>query len=371
MNTTKNRKNREKTVGILVLVAVLLFSTTAVTAKTELTTSHKLNIQPNGHHTHRDLLWDNGNYTTNALSSQLDLQYPFNSQVADDFKFSSYMTIAEVVCFGLFWNGNPINPIDLNVIFYADDGTGTMPTGAGMQDPTSTALRAETHTQVMGGDNGDGTYTYDIILNAPFIAKANTKYWIAFQWVGNYPPQWGWCISDSQQLHDCMSGFPLLGYPYWTDPGYGDVAFQFIPYDLFIPDVDCQGTLTWSNVKPGATVNGSFQVGNVGDYMSYLDWQVSSWPSWGTWTFTPNSGAGLAKGDWTTVTVSVVAPSDKQTSFNGTVRVVNTDNTSDFADIPVTLTTPLNQGLHDQSFFGRFFMRFPHAFPILRYLIER
>jgi hypothetical protein len=95
-----------------------------------------------------------------------------------------------------------------------------------MDDPTSTALQIETHTGVMGTDNGDGTYTYDIILDTPFTAEANTKYWFVAQWVGNYPPQWGICVSSSQQLHDCMQGFPMIGYQYWTDPGYGDMAFQ-------------------------------------------------------------------------------------------------------------------------------------------------
>jgi hypothetical protein len=59
-------------------------------------------------------------------SSQLDTAYPFNSQVADDFQFGSGQTITEIIFWGGFWNGDPINPIDLNVIFYADDGTGNM-----------------------------------------------------------------------------------------------------------------------------------------------------------------------------------------------------------------------------------------------------
>jgi hypothetical protein len=221
----------------------------------------------------------------------------------------------------------------------------------------------------MGTDNGDGTFIYDIVLYKPFDCLARTKYWIAFQWIGSYPPQWGWCVSDSQQLHDCMQGFPLLGCPYWTDPGYGDVAFQIVPYDLFIPDLDCQGALSWTDVKAGTIVNGSFQVGNVGDYMSFLDWQVTSWPSWGTWTFTPSSGTGLAKGDWITIAVSVAAPPGHKTSFNGTVKVVNTDDASDFCEIPVMLTTPLNQGMHGQPFFERFFERFPYAFPVLRHFM--
>jgi hypothetical protein len=173
-----------------------------------------------------DLLWDNGVHTASALSSQLDTAYPFNSQVADDFILATTQAITEVAFDGSFWGGSAINPIDLNVIFYADDGSGNQPTGAGMDDPTSTALFVELHTAIMGTDNGDGTFNYHIVLNAPFTAEANTKYWFVSQWVGNFPPQWGCDVSLSQQLHSAMQGFPLIGYPYWGDPGYGDVAFQ-------------------------------------------------------------------------------------------------------------------------------------------------
>jgi hypothetical protein len=365
-----NKKTYLKGAGVLLLAAVLLFSATAVTANTTLTTSHNLNTTPNGHQTSRDVVWDNGGYTTNALSSQFDTAYPFNSQVADDFEFSSQVTVGEVVFFGLFWNGNAINPIDLNVLFYNDDGTGNGPTGAGMADPSSTAIQAELHTGV-GVDNYDGTFTYDIILNTPFVANAGTKYWIVAQWKGDFPPQWGWCVSVSQQLHVCDQGFPVLGTPYWTPmTNYGDVSFQLMSSaPPKIPDLDCQGSLAWTQVKAGATVNGTFQVTNVGDDGSLLNWQVSTWPSWGTWTFTPSSGTGLAKGDVTTVSVSVVAPPDKKTSFSGNVTVVNTDNPSDTCVIPVTLTTPLNQGMHGLSFFERLFERFPNAFPILRQLL--
>jgi hypothetical protein len=175
----------------------------------------------------KDLIWDNGPHTASALSSQFAAGYPFNSQVADDFQFDKTMDVQSVSFDGAFWNGNPVNPIDLNVIFYADDGSGNQPTGAGMDDPTSTALQVELHTAVTGADNGDGTFKYSIALNAPFVAEAGVKYWYVSQWVGDFPPQWGTCPSSSQQLHVCDQGFPLLGTPYWTPmTAYGDVAFQ-------------------------------------------------------------------------------------------------------------------------------------------------
>jgi hypothetical protein len=182
-----------------------------------------------------DLIWDNGPHTTNALSSQLDTAYPFNSQVADDFMFDDDMDVTEVSFDGMFWNGGAINPIDLKIIFYADDGSGNQPTGAGMDDPTSTALFVETHTAVNGTHNGDGSYHYDITLETWFVAEENIKYWFVAQFVGNYPPQWGICVSASQQLHNCMQGFPAIGIPYWTDPTYGDVSFQLMGHIHYVP----------------------------------------------------------------------------------------------------------------------------------------
>jgi hypothetical protein len=136
-----------------------------------------------------------------------------------------------------------------------------------------------------------------------------------------------------------------------------------------IPKVTCYGSLQWKQVKPGETVSGSFQVGNIGENGSLLDWKVDSTPNWGNWTFQPDTGTDLIAGQWTTVTVTVVAPPDKKTNYTGNVTIVNTDNTSDFCVIPVYLQTPLHQGLYHGTFLERFFERFPHAFPILRQLL--
>ncbi len=229
------RRKQLKKIIVLFFITIMLFSATMVLASSKnITTSYELNTQPSELQiVHRDMIWDNGLHTTNLLASQVDDSYPFNAQIADDFQFEKGYTITEIIVWGGFWMGNPVNPIDVNIIFYADDGSGTMPTGAGMDDPTPTALLVDFHTAVFGINNGDSTYTYDIVLNTPFMANAGEKYWVACQWVGTYPPEWGWCVSDSQHLHNCMQGFPLLGTEYWTDSGIGDVAFQLIG-NLFI-----------------------------------------------------------------------------------------------------------------------------------------
>ncbi|KYK24203.1 hypothetical protein AYK24_06425 [Thermoplasmatales archaeon SG8-52-4] len=119
------------------------------------------------------------------------------------------------------------------------------------------------------------------------------------------------------------------------------------------PDLDCQGTLKWFYVKPGETVTGNFQVQNIGDDGSKLNWTINmSSITWGNWTFTPSYGENLTPEDGqVTVQVSVVAPNEIETEFQGILRVENKDNSSDFGLISVYLKTPLNKNVKHMPFF--------------------
>jgi hypothetical protein len=116
-----------------------------------------------------------------------------------------------------------------------------------------------------------------------------------------------------------------------------------------IPDLDCSGSLSWSDIEPGSTVIGSFQVQNIGNSTSLLDWEIntSSIP-WGTWTFTPESGENLRPDDGpTTVLVSVIVPDEAEAYFEGYLQVENQDDRNDSDIIPVILTTPAEtHGVH-------------------------
>ena len=110
------------------------------------------------------------------------------------------------------------------------------------------------------------------------------------------------------------------------------------------PDLECNGELSWSNIEPGATVEGSFEVSNEGDDFSSLNWEIESFPDWGTWTFEPDSGTDLSpEGGTIIVNVSVVAPNEIGTKFTGEIKVVNTDNISDYEIISASLSTPKNK----------------------------
>jgi hypothetical protein len=167
----------------------------------------------------QDVIWDNGGDAGYAYSSQWDQTYPFVSQIADDFILLESMNVTDVHWWGAFWNGPPdeVDPCDFYIYIYADDGTGNAPTGAGMPDPSPTALATYFFPQITGYPlSPNGNYEYDVTLSPPFVATGGVKYWIAIQAVFAFQPQWGWVNTDMFQLSSSVQGFPLLGTPFWT-----------------------------------------------------------------------------------------------------------------------------------------------------------
>ena len=149
-----------------------------------------------------------------------------------------------------------------------------------------------------------------------------------------------------------------------------------LPYDLTViegiivdimdndagPDLDCNGVLSWTDIKPGDMVTGSFTVENVGEPASELDWEIESHPDWGTWIFTPLNGDDLTPENGSiTVEVSVVAPDKKNKEFNGGIKIVNMEASGDQCYIQVSLATPRTKAINPLSlqFLERLFQRFP------------
>jgi len=134
----------------------------------------------------------------------------------------------------------------------------------------------------------------------------------------------------------------------------------------------CEGSLVWEKVKGNSTVNGTFQVCNCGENGSFLNWEVdtTTLPNWSTsWIFTPASGTGLAYPDCVTVTVEVVAPPVKRKTFTGTIKIINSDNTSDFCEIDVSLTTPRARTINGFNLMQWILQKYPNMFPILRNIL--
>ncbi len=162
----------------------------------------------------------------------------------------------------------------------------------------------------------------------------------------------------------------------WTNPypnqNQNDVfKIDYIP--LYMPpqpddpDIECFGSLVWTDVEPGETIVGSFQIQNIGDAGSLLNWTVNkSSIAWGIWSFTPESGKNLTPEDGKlTIHVSVVAPNEKNSEFRGNLKVENQDNLLDFCLISVYLKTPSNQNLYFKQFFERIFQKLPYVYPII------
>jgi parallel beta-helix repeat protein len=148
-----------------------------------------------------------------------------------------------------------------------------------------------------------------------------------------------------------------------TDSTSWDVLLLPLP-DL-IPDLYCEGYLIWADVKPGETVECFFTVENIGDIDSLLDWEIIEYPEWGIWSFTPDNGTDLLSGDSVDVIVEVVAPDEGNKEFNGTVKIVNSENLSDFCEIDVLLRTPRNKATNNNLLL----LRILESFPLLQRLI--
>ena len=168
----------------------------------------------------------------------------------------------------------------------------------------------------------------------------------------------------SVYLGDGSGGFTPLPGIYGGEIPVGIVSGEFIRFPE--PNLNCNGALSWIDVKPGETVSGDFEVENIGEAGSLLDWAILEWPEWGNWTFTPTAGSGLTpEAGAVTVAVEVEAPNEKNQEFTGKIKAVNTLNTSDFCEIDIVLKTPITHTYH-HSLLELIFTLFPNLFLLLK-----
>jgi len=185
--------------------------------------------------------------------------------------------------------------------------------------------------------------------------------------------------SDIQTVY--YNGDELLSKS-WVDGSSGGGAKNFacidlyadqiestsVYYDDFVlegeaaadPDLECSGSLSWVNASPGSTLTGSFTVENVGGAGSELDWEIVDTPSWGDWTFDPESGMDLTPEDGAiTIDVTCVAPNEKNQEFIGKIKIENLENSEDFCYIDISLTTPLSKPVFVLQILERLLQIFP------------
>jgi hypothetical protein len=136
------------------------------------------------------------------------------------------------------------------------------------------------------------------------------------------------------------------------------------------PDLDCTGSLNWpEKLKTGSVVTGNFTVKNIGEAQSELDWEIDSYPEWGTWSFNPTSGNDLTPEEGViTVHVTIVVPDEKNTEFTGEIKIINTEDSNDFDTVEVTLKTPVNTHPFLYQLL-QFLQNIIHRFPLLERLL--
>jgi hypothetical protein len=136
-------------------------------------------------------------------------------------------------------------------------------------------------------------------------------------WINNLNEDFGWMETDQDAC--------FITY------GYDD--------NTSIPDLECEGSLLWEEVKPGEIMSGNFDIKNIGDLNSKLDWEIYEYPNWGEWSFNPVEGYGINGDETINVKVTVVTPNDEDSYFSGLIKIKNKNNDNDRDVITVTITT--------------------------------
>jgi len=127
-----------------------------------------------------------------------------------------------------------------------------------------------------------------------------------------------------------------------------NIDFTFRTYSYIShTDLYCEGFLNWSEVAPGEEITGSFTVQNNGTPLSYLNWKIMNWPSWGIWTFSQSSGQNLRPEDGArTIQVTVEAPhTDIPDTYTGKILIINQDDPDDYEMIDARMVTPKSKSM--------------------------
>jgi len=179
--------------------------------------------------------WEQLPNGASGLSSQEDVCYPFESNVADNF-VGDGGDVVGIGWWGVYWNGTPLAPDAFNIEIYSDNG--------GFPGDLLASTSTTEYNETVGDPNG---YCSQI---DSFTKADGVTYHVSVQASFCFPPQWGWGTGDGDGAEiSFLSAF--FGYPDWIP---GSTTFG-VAYDaafvLYNGEGDPTPTeeKTWSGIK--------------------------------------------------------------------------------------------------------------------------
>ena len=210
---------------------------------------------------------------------------------------------------------------------------------------------------------------YSFVTNDP----EDDEVWILIDWGDGTEEDWRGPYNSGQEViishtyeEEETYQIKAKSMDMWDDSSWSDPFEVVISSEVF-PKICCDPVgLNFGNATAGSTVTGQIYVCNCGDGGSFLNWYVdtATVPTWGTWTFTPDSGTGVAEGDCEVIDVTCLL-TDAQGDYTGSITIINSDDTSDKCVVDTSVTVP-----RSRERIYPFTMWFLERFPILQWIFE-
>ena len=132
-------------------------------------------------------------------------------------------------------------------------------------------------------------------------------------------------------------------------------------------DLKANGALYWTNARPKTTLYGNFSIANVGLPGSKINWKITTYPTWGSWSFDPTQGSDLSPENGPlTIKVSVDVPFRIKRNFNGYIKIADVNNDNNSCIVHVFLSTKLSREI--PNFLDNSYQRNLFLLHLLRFL---
>jgi hypothetical protein len=236
----KNKMMKEA--SILLITAVLIFSSSAVIANTEHTPAvqneTEANITTTPQPLDQPVVWDNGLDLAGLVSAQEEDVYNLDTVPADDFMFDEDTDVYGLFYIGGYWNPQGDGKFDWNISFYNDDGSGWKP---GAVIFNEVFANADIDKEFFFNSTSSTYINHTITFDDPLTFSANTKYWVSIQGVGDFPPQSGLGRHNESfggiKLHEAVWKGAYFGVPDWVNGSeqFGeavDYCFQLLGKEM-------------------------------------------------------------------------------------------------------------------------------------------